>query len=327
MSRLKKIALLTSGGDAPGMNACIRSIVKSSLFQDIQCIGIYNGFQGLIERSYCDLTYESVNNIIHRGGTILGTARSNEFRTTEGRKKAIDFLNELAIDGLIVIGGDGSFAGAKTLSEESDIRIIGIPGTIDNDIYGTDHTIGYDTALNTVIDAIDKIRDTASSHHRIFFVEVMGRDAGFIALNAAIASGAEAALIPEEITNLDELACQIKEYNKGKRSSIIIVSEGDDAGDAMTIMNKVKPLMPEYDLRCTVLGHIQRGGNPTAKDRIIATKMGAKAVELLIEGKSKLMVGVDGENITILSIEEAIKKEAIPNLEGLKLIQQLRTKR
>ncbi|HLU88115.1 MAG TPA: 6-phosphofructokinase, partial [Taishania sp.] len=177
------------------------------------------------------------------------------------------------------------------------------------------------------IDAIDKIRDTASSHHRIFFVEVMGRDAGFIALNAAIASGAEAALIPEEITNLDELACQIKEYNKGKRSSIIIVSEGDDAGDAMTIMNTVKPLMPEYDLRCTVLGHIQRGGNPTAKDRIIATKMGAKAVELLIEGKSKLMVGVDGENITILSIEEAIKKEAIPNLEGLKLIQQLRTKR
>lgn len=324
---MKKIAVLTSGGDAPGMNACVRAIVKSAMHYNIECVGIMNGFQGLIDEKSCLLTYTDVNNIIQRGGTILGTARSKEFRTDEGQQKAINYLKKLEVDGLIVIGGDGSFAGAKVLSDKFNLPIIGIPGTIDNDIYGTDHTIGYDTALNTVIEAVDKIRDTASSHQRIFFVEVMGRDAGFIALNSAIASGAEAALIPEEITDIEELATNIKSLNKGQRSSIIIVAEGDDKGDAMTIMNKVQPFLPEFDLRCSVLGHLQRGGNPSAKDRIIATQMGAMAVDLLREGKTKLMVGVQGEEMVTCSIEDGIKKPSIPNLKKLALLEQLRTKK
>lgn len=324
---MKKIAVLTSGGDAPGMNACIRSIVKSCLHFNMECIGILDGFQGLIDKRSCVLGYSHVNNIVQKGGTILGTARSKSFRTEEGRLAAIDYLKELKVDGLIVIGGDGSFAGAKALGDEFDLPIIGIPGTIDNDIYGTDHTIGYDTALNTVVDAVDKIRDTASSHKRIFFVEVMGRDSGFIALNSAIASGAEAALIPEEMTDIPTLASNIREFNKGQRSSIIIVAEGDDAGDAVTIMNKVKPLLPDYDLRCTILGHIQRGGNPSAKDRIIATRMGAEAVKMLREGATNKMIGVDGERIVICSIEDGIRKSTSPNLSKLDLIGQLRTKK
>lgn len=324
---VKKIAVLTSGGDAPGMNACIRAIVKSCLHYEIECIGISDGFQGLIDKNSCTLGYSEVNNIVQKGGTVLGTARSKAFRTKEGRQKAISYLEELQVDGLIVIGGDGSFAGAKALSDEFDLPVIGIPGTIDNDIYGTDHTIGYDTALNTVIEAVDKIRDTASSHHRVFFVEVMGRNSGFIALNTAIASGAESVLIPEEVTDIPKLAEQIKEQNKGKRGSIIIVAEGDDAGDAVTIMNKVKPLLPDYDLRCTILGHIQRGGNPSAKDRIIATRMGAKAVDLLREGKTRQMVGVEGDAIVTCSIEDGIKKPSIPDLSKLELLEQLRTKK
>jgi 6-phosphofructokinase 1 len=323
---MKKIAVLTSGGDAPGMNACIRAIVKTCLHFEIECIGITDGFQGLIDKKSCSLSYSDVNNIIQKGGTILGTARSKEFRTTEGRQQAISYLKELNVDGLIVIGGDGSFAGAKALSDEFNLPIIGIPGTIDNDIYGTDHTIGYDTALNTVVDAVDKIRDTASSHHRVFFVEVMGRDSGFIALNSAIASGAESVLIPEELTDIQKLAEDIKTHNKGKRGSIIIVAEGDDAGDAVTIMGKVKPLLPDYDLRCTILGHIQRGGNPSAKDRIIATRMGVKAVELLRNGESNKMIGVNGEEIVTCSIEDGIKKSSVPNLSKLDLLKQLRTK-
>lgn len=325
--KMKKIAVLTSGGDAPGMNACIRAIVKASLHFELECIGIYDGFQGLIDRKSCSLNYADVNNVIQRGGTILGTARSQEFRTEEGRKKAINYLKELDVDGLIVIGGDGSFTGAKILGDEYDLPIIGIPGTIDNDIYGTDHTIGYDTALNTVVDAVDKIRDTASSHHRVFFVEVMGRDSGFIALNAAIASGAESVLIPEELTDIPKLAESIKTQNKGKRGSIIIIAEGDDAGDAVTIMNKVKPYLPDYDLRCTILGHIQRGGNPSAYDRIIATRMGAKAVELLLEGVTNKMVGMQGDALVIGSIEDGIKKESSPDLSKLELLEQLRTKK
>lgn len=324
---MKKIAVLTSGGDAPGMNACIRAIVKSALHFDMECVGILNGFQGLIDGESLILGYADVNNIIQKGGTILGTARSKDFRTVEGRNKAIEYLKSLEIDGLIVIGGDGSFNGAKILGDEFDLPIIGIPGTIDNDIYGTDHTIGYDTALNTVVEAVDKIRDTASSHHRVFFVEVMGRDSGFVALNSAIASGAESLLIPEELTDINKLANDICEHNKGKRGSIIIVAEGDDAGDAVTIMQKVKPLLPDHDLRCTILGHIQRGGNPSAKDRIIATRMGAKAVELLRQGVAKQMIGVGGDNIVTCSIEDGIKKAAKPNLSKLDLLEQLRTKK
>jgi 6-phosphofructokinase 1 len=322
---MKKIALITSGGDSPGMNACIRAIVKTSLHYNIIPFGIYDGFQGMIDKKGAVLTYYDVDNIVHRGGTILGTARCEEFRTEEGRIKAIKYLKEESIDGLVVIGGDGSFTGAYKLGQEMSIPIIGIPGTIDNDIFGTDHTIGYDTALNTVIEAIDKIRDTASSHHRVFFIEVMGRDAGFIALNSALASGAESVLIPEEVTNIPNLVEQLKVQNKGRRSSIVIVSEGDDGGGAKEIMEKVKPFLPEFDLRHSVLGHIQRGGNPSALDRIIATRMGSYSVELLREGKSNVMIGVYGENLSTCSIEDGIKEHATPMMSKLDLLKTLRT--
>ena len=322
---MKKIALITSGGDAPGMNACVRSIVKTCLYYNIIPFGIYDGFQGMIEKRGTVLGYEDIDNIIHRGGTILGTARSEEFRTDEGRRKAIEYLKEESIDGLVVIGGDGSFTGAYVLGQEMNVPIIGIPGTIDNDIFGTDHTIGYDTALNTVIEAIDKIRDTASSHHRAFFIEVMGRDAGFIALNAAIASGAESVLIPEEVTNIDNLVKEIKEHNKGRRSSIIIVAEGEDAGGAKEIVEKISPLLPEFSLRFTILGHIQRGGSPSALDRIIATRMGSYSVELLLEGKSNVMIGVYGEELSTCSIEQGIKEHASPEKSKIDLVKKLRT--
>ena len=323
---MKKIALITSGGDSPGMNACIRSIVKTCLFYNIVPFGIYDGFQGMIDKRGVELDYSDVDNIIYRGGTILGTARCEEFRTIEGRQKAIEYLKEESVDGLVVIGGDGSFTGAYMLGKEMSIPIIGIPGTIDNDIFGTDHTIGFDTALNTVVDAIDKIRDTASSHHRAFFIEVMGRDAGFIALNAAIASGAESVLIPEELTNIEKLVEEIKTQNKGRRSSIIIVAEGDDGGGAKEILEKVKPFLPNFDLRFSVLGHIQRGGSPSALDRIIATRMGAYSVELLIEGKSNCMIGVYGETLETCSIEEGIKEHAVPEQSKIDLLKKLRTR-
>ncbi len=322
---MNKIALITSGGDSPGMNACVRAIVKTALHHGITPFGIYDGFQGMIDKRGVSLTYQDVDNIIHRGGTIIGTARCEEFRTVEGRKKAISYLKEENVDGLIVIGGDGSFTGAYLLGQEMNIPIIGIPGTIDNDIFGTDHTIGYDTALNTVIEAIDKIRDTASSHHRVFFIEVMGRDAGFIALNAAIASGAESVLIPEEITDIPNLVKELKVQNKGRRSSIVIVAEGDDGGGAKEILEKVKPFLPEFDLRHSVLGHIQRGGNPSALDRIIATRMGNYAVELLIQGESNIMIGVFGEDLSTCSIEQGIKEHATPMMSKLDLLKTLRT--
>lgn len=322
---MNKIALITSGGDSPGMNACVRAIVKTALHHGITPFGIYDGFQGMIDKRGVALTYQDVDNIIHRGGTIIGTARCEEFRTVEGRKKAISYLKEENVDGLIVIGGDGSFTGAYLLGQEMNIPIIGIPGTIDNDIFGTDHTIGYDTALNTVIEAIDKIRDTASSHHRVFFIEVMGRDAGFIALNSAIASGAESVLIPEEITDIPNLVKELKLQNKGRRSSIVIVAEGDDGGGAKEILEKVKPFLPEFDLRHSVLGHIQRGGNPSALDRIIATRMGNYAVELLIKGESNIMIGVFGEDLSTCSIEQGIKEHATPMISKLDLLKTLRT--
>jgi 6-phosphofructokinase 1 len=323
---MKRIALLTSGGDSPGMNAGIRAVVKSCLFYGIEPFGIYDGYQGMIEGRGKLLSYDDVSNIIQFGGTILGSVRSADFRTEEGRAKAIRFLKEQQIDGLIVIGGDGTYTGAKILGEEMNMPIIGMPGTIDNDLFGTEYTIGFDTALNTVIDAVDKIRDTATSHHRVFFVEVMGRDAGFIALFSAIASGAESVLIPEEITDIEKLVEDIKTQNKGKRSTIIMVAEGDDGGDSLEIMNKVKPFLPEYDLRHSVLGHIQRGGSPSAVDRINATMMGAYAVDLLTEGKSQLAIGIIGKELVTCRIVEAIKGHGIPNLDHLKLIEKLRTR-
>lgn len=323
---MKRIALITSGGDAPGMNACIRAITKYCLNHGINPVGYFDGYQGMIENRFIELSFEDVNNIIHRGGTILGTARSDEFRTKEGRVKAISNLRSTQIDALICIGGDGTFTGANLLSEEMNIPIVGIPGTIDNDIYGTDHTIGYDTALNTVVEAVDRIRDTAGSHHRIFFVEVMGRDAGFIALNSAIASGAESVLIPEELTNIEELAEELKMQNRGRRGSIVIVAEGDDGGGAKEIMERVSPLLPGYSLRYSVLGHIQRGGNPSAFDRMLATRMGTFAVDLLLKGESGVMIASQGENLLSLPIEQAVKWEARPDLRKLEMLHHLRTR-
>lgn len=322
---MKRIAFLTSGGDSPGMNACIRAIVKNCLFHGIQPVGICDGFKGMMEGNFFEMTYKDVDNIIQTGGTILGTARSEAFKDTEQRKGAIANIQTHRIDGLIVIGGDGSFAGANALTKEMGIPVIGIPATIDNDIYGTDHTIGYDTALNTVIQAVDKIRDTASSHHRIFFIEVMGKHAGFIALNAAIACGAEMVLIPEEQTIIPELAEQIKRQNKGKRSSIIMVAEGDDEGGSLEIIKKIQPYLEGYDLRSSVLGHIQRGGSPSALDRIMATKMGAEAVELLISGKRSLMLGASGDQINTTNIEQSIKLNASPDLSKLELLKKMLT--
>ncbi|TNF47013.1 MAG: 6-phosphofructokinase [Bacteroidetes bacterium] len=323
---MKRIALLTSGGDSPGMNAGIRAVVKYCLYYGIEPFGIYDGYQGMIDGRGKILTYDDVNNIIQFGGTILGSARCADFKTKEGRAKAISYLRSEEIEGLIVIGGDGTYTGAKILGEEMNIPIIGMPGTIDNDLFGTEYTIGFDTALNTVIDAVDKIRDTATSHHRVFFVEVMGRDAGFIALYAAIASGAESVLIPEEITDIEKLVNDIKTQNKGKRSTIIMVAEGDDGGDAFEIMNKVKPYLPEFDLRHSVLGHIQRGGSPSAVDRINATMMGAYAVDLLKEGKSHLAIGIIGKDLVTCPIVDAIKGHGQPNLSHLQLIEKLRTR-
>ena len=323
---MKRIALLTSGGDSPGMNAAIRAIVKTCLFYNIVPVGIRDGYKGMVQKDLFEMAYADVDNIIHTGGTILGSSRCLEFLDKSTRSLAIDNLKENKIDGLIVIGGDGTFTGATVLSSEMGIPVIGIPGTIDNDIYGTDHTIGYDTALNTVINAVDKIRDTASSHHRIFFIEVMGRHAGFIAINAALASGAESVLIPEEVPDLKKLVAQIQDQNKGKRSSIIIVAEGEQEGGSLELINKVSPMLEGFDLRPTVLGHIQRGGSPSAFDRILATRMGAYAVELLLDGQQGVMIGSSGDNLITTSLEIAMKLHSTPDLERLVLLKKMLTR-
>jgi 6-phosphofructokinase 1 len=323
---MKRIALLTSGGDSPGMNAAIRAIVKTCLFYNIVPVGIRDGYKGMVQKDLFEMAYADVDNIIHTGGTILGSSRCLEFLDKSTRSLAIDNLKENKIDGLIVIGGDGTFTGATVLSSEMGIPVIGIPGTIDNDIYGTDHTIGYDTALNTVINAVDKIRDTASSHHRIFFIEVMGRHAGFIAINAALASGAESVLIPEEVPDLTKLVAQIQDQNKGKRSSIIIVAEGEQEGGSLELINKVSPMLEGFDLRPTVLGHIQRGGSPSAFDRILATRMGSYAVELLLEGQQGVMIGSSGDNLITTSLEIAMKLHSTPDLERLVLLKKMLTR-
>ena len=323
---MKRIALLTSGGDSPGMNAAIRAIVKTCLFYNIIPVGIRDGYKGMVQKDLFEMAYADVDNIIHTGGTILGSSRCLEFLDKSTRSLAIDNLKENKIDGLIVIGGDGTFTGATVLSSEMGIPVIGIPGTIDNDIYGTDHTIGYDTALNTVISAVDKIRDTASSHHRIFFIEVMGRHAGFIAINAALASGAESVLIPEEVPDLNKLVAQIQDQNKGKRSSIIIVAEGEQEGGSLELINKVSPMLEGFDLRPTVLGHIQRGGSPSAFDRILATRMGSLAVELLLDGQKGVMIGSSGDNLITTSLEIAMKLHSTPDLDRLTLLKKMLTR-
>ena len=309
MSRsIKNIGVLTSGGDAPGMNAAIRSVVRTCAYLNIKCTAIYRGYQGMIEGDFEIFNARSVNNIINKGGTILQSARSEEFRTPEGRKKAHDQLIKAGVDALVVIGGNGSFTGALKFNEEFNFPVMGIPGTIDNDILGTSYTLGFDTAINTVVDAIDKIRDTASSHNRLFFVEVMGRDVGLIALNAGVGAGAEEILIPEQNLGLERLVESLKRSkNSGKSSSIVIVAEGDKTGNnVFELKDYVEKNLPIYDVRVSVLGHMQRGGNPTCFDRVLASRMGVKAVESLLEGRSNEMIGIRDTSLVLVPIAEAI---------------------
>ncbi len=306
---IKKIGVLTSGGDSPGMNAAIRSVVRTCAYHNIDCVGIYRGYQGMIEGDFKEMGPRSVNNIINKGGTILKSARSKEFMTVEGRKKAYDNLTGAGIEALVVIGGDGSFTGAEIFNSEYGFPVMGIPGTIDNDIFGTSHTLGFDTALNTVVDCIDKIRDTASSHNRLFLVEVMGRDAGHIALNAGIGAGAEEILIPEENLGLERLIESLRKSKaSGKSSSIVVIAEGDKIGkNVFELKDYIEENFPEYDIRVSVLGHMQRGGSPSCFDRVLASRLGVKAVESILDGKSNYMVGMLNDKISLTPLEQAIK--------------------
>ncbi len=308
--QLKKVAVMTSGGDSPGMNAAIRAVVRTCAYYKVTCIGIYQGYQGMIEGDFVEMGARSVNNIINKGGTMLQSARSQEFRTKEGRAKAYENLIAEGIEGLIVIGGDGTFTGGMIFNQEHNFPIIGIPCTIDNDIFGTQFTLGYDTALNTAVEAIDKIRDTASSHNRLFFVEVMGRDAGFIALNAGVGAGAEEILIPEENIGLDKLLQSlIKSKESGKTSSIVVVAEGEKIGkNIFQLAEYVEENLPEYDVRVSVLGHMQRGGAPSCFDRVLASRFGVSAAELLLSGSSNLMVGFVNNEVKYTPLEKAVKE-------------------
>ena len=308
-SAVKKIAVLTSGGDSPGMNAALRAVVRTANYYNLECYGVREGYNGLINNEFLKMGPRSVKNIINQGGTILKSARSKEFMTKEGRQIAYDNCMKLGIDALVCIGGDGTFTGAMTFNEEFGIKVIGVPGTIDNDIFGTDNTIGYDTALNTAMDAIDKIRDTATSHNRIFFVEVMGRDAGFIALNSGLAVGALDILIPEEKDSIDELFSTFKVAQKtGKSSSIVVVAEGESMGNIYHLAEQTKKEFPDYDIRVAILGHMQRGGSPSCADRVLASRLGYGAVVGLMEGRTNVMAGMRSNQLVFTPIEEAIKK-------------------
>ena len=308
MAKIKSIGILTSGGDSPGMNAAIRAVTRAAIYEGWKVYGIYRGYEGLINDDVKEFTTESVSGIIFEGGTILRTSRSKDFMTVEGRAKAFETIKKHKIDALIVIGGNGSLSGAQELTSEYDIPVIGLPGTIDNDLYGTDNTIGYDTALNTIVECVDKIHDTANSHNRIFFIEVMGRDAGFLAMNSAIAAGAEAAIIPESSTNIDQLAAYIERgIRKSKRSSIVIVSEAD--GGAMHYAERMHNEYPQFDVRVSILGYVQRGGRPSALDRILASRMGVAAIQALKEGQRNIMIGVDNDKMVNIPIAQAVKKD------------------
>ena len=322
---IRHIGVLTSGGDSPGMNAAVRAIVRTAVQKDIRVTGIIGGYNGLINARYLPLGARDVSNIIQRGGTILRTARSDEFRTPKGRARAARNMQEQGIDALLVIGGDGSFTGARLLFEEHGTRILGLPGTIDNDLFGTDYTIGFDTAINTAVEAIDKIRDTASSHDRLFFIEVMGRNSGFIAQACAVAAGAEFVLIPERPQGIDELVRALAEGAKTKSSSIVIVAEGDEEGGAFDVARKVKQQYDHYDIRVSVLGHMQRGGSPTANDRILASRSGVAAVEYLLAGEHDAMVGVINGRIALTSFGEAIGQQKQPDPELYRILGILAT--
>ncbi|MBP5772160.1 MAG: 6-phosphofructokinase [Bacteroidaceae bacterium] len=325
MRKINCIGILTSGGDAPGMNAAIRAVTRAAIANGFTVKGIYRGYEGLIHNEIKDFTTESVSNIIGRGGTILKTARSKDFMTEEGRKLAYDNMVAAGIDALVIIGGNGSLTGARLFAAEYDVPCIGLPGTIDNDLNGTDLTIGYDTSLNTIMGCVDKIRDTANSHERIFFVEVMGRDAGFLAQNSAIAAGAEAAIIPEDSTAVDQLAHFIgRGIRKSKSSSIVIVSESPKCG-AMYYAERVRNEYPEYDVRVSILGHLQRGGSPSAGDRILASRLGVGAINALLDGQRNVMVGIKNDEVVYVPFSSAVKsdkplkKELITALEVLSL--------
>ena len=323
MYSIKTIGILTSGGDAPGMNAALRAVTRAAIFNGIKVKAIMRGYKGMVTNEIVEFKTQNVSNIIQHGGTIIKTARCDEFKTKEGRQLAYDNLKSHEIDALVVLGGDGTFTGARIFAQEFNFPIVGVPCTIDNDLYGTDFTIGYDTALNTVIEAVDKIRDTASSHERLFFVEVMGRDAGFLALNAAIASGAEAAVIPEVSIKDDMLSEVIKNgFRKSKNSSIVLVAESEATGGAAGVAERVKKEHPEYDVRVVVLGHMQRGGTPSAQDRILASRMGAAAIEALLEEQRNLMVGIVNDEIVYVPFTKAIRDDKPINM---KLISTLRT--
>ena len=321
---IKTIGVLTSGGDAPGMNAAIRAVVRKALSRGLKVKGIYKGYNGLLNEEIKDMTARDVSDIISRGGTVLYTARCAEFRTPEGQQRGAEICKKHGIDGLVVIGGDGSLTGARLLAQEFDVPCIGLPGTIDNDLYGTDTTIGYDTALNTILDAVDKIRDTATSHERLFFVEVMGRDAGFLALNGAIAAGAEAAIIPEFNTEVDQLEEFINNgFRKSKSSSIVLVAESEITGGAMHYAERVKNEYPQYDVRVTILGHLQRGGRPTAHDRIIASRMGVASIQALMEGQRNVMIGIENDQIVYVPFAKAIKNDKPIDRELVSVLNEL----
>ena len=322
-SAVKKIAVLTSGGDAPGMNAALRAVVRTANYYDIHCYGVREGYNGLIHNDFLKMGPRSVKNIINQGGTILRSARSKEFMTKEGRQTAYENCKQLGIEAIVCIGGDGTFTGAKIFNEEFGIKVIGVPGTIDNDIFGTDNTIGYDTALNTAMDAIDKIRDTATSHNRVFFIEVMGRDAGFIALNSGLATGALDILIPEKKDSADDLFENfLKAEKSGKSSSIVVVAEGEKLNNVYELAEKAKEKFPDYDIRVAILGHIQRGGSPSCADRVLASRLGYGAVTGLMEGQNCVMAGMRSNKLVYTPIEEAIKKHNEIN-QDLLLISEI----
>ena len=324
MAEIKCVGILTSGGDAPAMNAAIRAVTRAAIYNGFEVKGIMRGYRGLITGEIFPMKTQNVSNIIQQGGTILKTARCKEFTTPEGRQIAYDTMQKEGIDALVVIGGDGSLTGARIFASEYNIPIVGLPGTIDNDLYGTDTTIGYDTALNTIMEATDKIRDTASSHERLFFIEVMGRNAGFLALNGAIATGAEAAIIPEIATEVDQLAELIQNgFRKSKNSSIVLVAESELTGGAMGLAERVKNEYPQYDVRVTILGHIQRGGSPTASDRILASRMGEAAINALLEGQRNIMVGIQNDELVYVPFTKAIRNDKPTNRDLLNTIKIL----
>lgn len=321
---MKKIAVFTSGGDSSGMNAAIRAVVRTSIFHEVEVMGIYRGLEGMIDDDFVDLEVRSVAKIIHTGGTILKSARSKEFMFKEGRQKAYENLKKHQIDGVIAIGGDGTFTGMHVFYEDFGVPIVGLPGTIDNDIFGTDNTIGFDTACNNAMNAIDKIRDTATSHNRLFFIEVMGRDAGFIALRCAIADGAKAVMLPETHMEPEALYAKIKKGEKERKTSnIVIVSEGNKNGNAQQLADMIKNMDDSYDIKVTVLGHLQRGGTPTVYDRLIASRMGVAGVEALLEGKKDIMVGIVNDKISFTPLKKAVKEHNTLNDELLKVIEKL----